>query len=215
MYHAIIIWRYKNKYKKVYVTEDGRQISEENCLSKWHKSSWRLPNHLISNSMTEAVSSDDNAEGPMHFTSPWNSSFSFSGIRSCPIACKKKEENQENNLQEKKSLNTALTTVFTGKILDTWCTHHPGEVSKPWWSCLPWHSVFRGSWDQSSSAAQPSSFWLHLHRGFSFWIAAEISMPALHSVLTLHQHQHWTPRACAGKGSKDRSFFSQPFPSLR
>lgn len=38
--------------------------------------------------MTEAVTSDDSAEGPMHFTSPWNSSFSFSGIRSCPIACK-------------------------------------------------------------------------------------------------------------------------------
>lgn len=59
--------------------------------------------------MAEAVTSDDSAEGPMHFTSPWNSSFSFSGIRSCPIACKKsKKKKSRKQLAEKNPIKHGI-----------------------------------------------------------------------------------------------------------
>lgn len=161
--------------------------------------------------MAEAVTSDDSAEGSMHFTSPWNSSFSFSGIRSCPIACKKskKEKNQENSLQKKTPSNMAFITDLYRQspwhMNHTACWRNFQALMK-----LPALAFcIQGELRPKLSTAQPLQLLAALAQG-SFTVNSSRHLNAssafsdhLASASTLNSS--W---ACPSKESKERSFFS-------
>lgn len=123
----------------------------------------------------------------MHFTSPWNSSFSFSGIRSCPITCRVRKKTGREKITCKENKKYYINNR---PLQEKSQMHEPSaiwEVSKSQSSCILKQMGRTESPTFTTAQPHPASGYACI---FTLWLAAETSMLTLCSVLTLQVHRH-------------------------